>query len=79
MGGLGPASTVDYYMDLVKLCHEEYGEEVYPQIVIDSVDLGIHTEYFNQWDYKIIGDFMISLAEKYIRENNADALLLGCT
>lgn len=58
MGGLGPASTVDYYMDLVKLCHKEYGEEVYPKIVIDSVDLGIHTEYFNKQDYKTIGDFI---------------------
>ena len=58
MGGLGPASTVEYYLNLVKLCQKNLGEDVYPRIVIDSVDMGLHTEYFNRQDYQTIGDFI---------------------
>lgn len=76
VGGLGPASTVDYYMDLVKLCHENFGENVYPRIVIDSVDLGIHTEYFNKQDYKTIGDFIY---ESLVVLKNAGAEVAAVT
>lgn len=58
MGGLGPASTVDYYMGLVNMTLEKYGQGHYPKIVIDSVDLGKHTEYFNIGDFKTIGDMI---------------------
>lgn len=57
-GRISPASTIEYYMNLVKLCQESFGGDVYPRIVIDSVDMGIHTEYFNRQDYKTIGDFI---------------------
>lgn len=37
VGGLGPASTVDYYLGLIERCRAEYGADVYPEIGIDSV------------------------------------------
>ena len=36
VGGLGPASTVYYYLGLIKLCQSQYGENAYPKIIIDS-------------------------------------------
>lgn len=58
MGGLGPASTVEYYMGLVNMTLEHKGPECYPRIVIDSVDMGLYTELFEQNEYKAIGDLI---------------------
>lgn len=76
MGGLGPASTVEYYLELVRLCQKNWGEEAYPRIVIDSVDLGVHTEYFNRQDYQTIGDFIY---ESLTALKNAGAELAAIT
>ena len=70
MGGLGPASTVNYYLELVKLCRNEFGEEVYPCIVIDSVNMGVHTKCFNQQDFKTVGEYIY---ESLISLKNAGA------
>jgi len=58
VGGLGPASTVDYYMGLVGLTQKDGGPEAYPRIVIDSVDLGLHSKAFNAMDFKTVGDYL---------------------
>lgn len=39
VGGLGPASTIDYYKGLIDRCRQAKGDEVYPEIVIDSVNM----------------------------------------
>lgn len=57
MGGLGPASTIEYYTELVKLTLAEH-DNLYPRIVIDSVDMAEHTKYFDMQDYKTIADFI---------------------
>lgn len=42
VGGLGPASTVYYYLGLIKRCQSQNGENSYPKIVIDSADIHIN-------------------------------------
>ena len=59
VGGLGPASTIEYYKGLISLCQREYGADVYPEIVIDSVDMSRHTKAFNEQDYHLIGEYLI--------------------
>lgn len=39
VGGLGPASTVDYYFKLIEKYRCEFGIDEYPQIIIDSVNM----------------------------------------
>ena len=51
VGGIGPASTVDYYLGLIEKCRAEFGENVYPEIVIDSVSLTAATDFFAQNDF----------------------------
>lgn len=51
VGGIGPASTVDYYIGLIEKCRAEFGENVYPEIVIDSVSLAEATDFFAQNDF----------------------------
>lgn len=58
MGGLGPASTVDYYMGLVNMTLEKTDNSQYPRIVIDSVDMSKHDKLFDKHDYKSIGDLI---------------------
>lgn len=37
VGGIGPASTLDYYNDTVSFIHKQTG--TYPRIVIDSINM----------------------------------------
>ncbi|MGN1116418.1 MAG: aspartate/glutamate racemase family protein, partial [Candidatus Ornithomonoglobus sp.] len=64
VGGLGPASTVYYYLSLIKRCQSQNGESAYPKIVIDSADMSEHTEAFEKNDYdKICKLLLKSLAD----------------
>lgn len=59
VGGLGPASTVDYYLGLIERCRAEYGADVYPEIVIDSVNMSEHTDALLRSDYNKLCDLLI--------------------
>lgn len=59
VGGLGPASTVDYYLGLIDLCRKNKGQDVYPKIVIDSVNMSEHMEAFEKGDYDKVCDLLI--------------------
>lgn len=39
VGGIGPASTVEYYLGLIQKSLNEQNNSIYPEIVIDSVRL----------------------------------------
>lgn len=59
VGGVGPASTVDYYLGLVKICQQNQGKDVYPEIVIDSVNMTKHDEALTYGDYDKLCDYLI--------------------
>jgi len=62
VGGVGPASTVEYYLGLIQMCKKELGKNVYPEIVIDSVDMTKHEEAFSEKDHdKLCGYLLDSL------------------
>lgn len=63
MGGLGPASTVDYYLGLIEKTRSNYGEDIYPEIVIDSVDMNEHMEAFESSNYEKIGKLILESLE----------------
>ena len=55
VGGIGPASTVNYYLGLIEKVKAEFGENTYPEIVIDSVNLDYATKCFiNREDEKSV-------------------------
>ena len=39
VGGMGPVSTIDYYMDLIDMYREDLGLDEYPDIAIDSINM----------------------------------------
>ncbi|MFZ5990141.1 MAG: aspartate/glutamate racemase family protein [Bacillota bacterium] len=40
VGGLGPASTIDYYREIIEIYRKVNGNDNYPEIVIDSMNMG---------------------------------------
>ncbi len=59
IGGLGPASTVDYYLGLIERGRTQCGPDVYPEIVIDSVNMNEHTNALLAKDYDTLSGFLI--------------------
>lgn len=59
VGGIGPASTVEYYLGLVEKCRSEQGETVYPEIVIDSVNMTLHDDAFRKQDYEKLSEYLL--------------------
>ncbi len=61
VGGIGPASTVAYYLGLIERSRDEQG--TYPEIVIDSVDMLKHDAALNDSDYdRLCGYLLTSLS-----------------
>ena len=60
VGGVGPASTVDYYLGLVKICQQNQGKDVYPEIVIDSVNMAQHDKALAEKDYDRLCGYLLS-------------------
>ncbi len=63
VGGLGPASTIEYYSGLIELCRNEYGKDVYPEIVIDSVNMAQHTAAFDKGDFDEVARLLLKSLE----------------
>ena len=59
VGGIGPASTIEYYTGLIQKCQKELGENVYPEIVIDSVNMTVHDEAFRRKDYDKLCEYLL--------------------
>ncbi len=59
VGGIGSASTVSYYLGLIEKFRKELGETVYPEIVIDSVNMQIATDYIFSGDLKRSAELML--------------------
>jgi len=56
IGGIGPASTLDYYMGIIKGYMEKTGSENYPEILLHSIDLTEMVSFIklDRWDEVIL-------------------------
>lgn len=63
VGGIGPASTLDYYRGIVNSCLAQTGS--YPSVVIDSIDMNLMCGYFENQCYngvlRMISDSLVNL------------------
>lgn len=60
IGGIGPASTVAYYLGLIQKSLNEQNNSIYPEIVIDSVNMLRHDAALEKGDYSILGEYLLS-------------------
>ena len=58
VGGIGPASTIEYYRELVALYRNDAQQNKYPEIVIDSVDMTKHDKAIRDKDYNLLADYL---------------------
>lgn len=63
VGGIGPASTAAYYWGLIRKSLDGQGGRVYPEIVIDSVNMRRHDEMLAKGDYAALGESLLASLE----------------
>lgn len=56
VGGLGPASTIDYYKGIIEQYTKAFGNDNYPAIVIDSVNMKEIVERIALYDYEGVAE-----------------------
>lgn len=54
VGGLGPASTIDYYRDIIDDYRKIYGDDNYPELVVDSINMSKVVEKIVEKDYESV-------------------------
>lgn len=59
VGGLGPASTIDYYKDIIDIYRNEYGDDHYPEIVIDSINMNQIINGISSQDYDSVVAYLL--------------------
>ena len=63
VGGIGPASTIEYYRELVALYRKDTQLNQYPEIVIDSVDMLKHDKAIRNKEYDLLADYLMESLE----------------
>jgi aspartate racemase len=63
IGGVGPVSTVNYYLELNRLYHNDFGVDEYPEIVIDSLSLNKVTTALADERYDIVCETLKTSAD----------------
>jgi aspartate racemase len=67
IGGLGPASTIDYYQKIIALYRERTGDGSYPQFIINSVDLKKGLDFMDANNLTGMVDFLLAAIGKLAR------------
>lgn len=63
IGGLGPASTIDYYREIIDGFRKVKGDDQYPEIVIDSINMGELVSGIEAYDFSsVAGQLQKSIA-----------------
>lgn len=60
VGGLGQASTIDYYRDIVEIYRKANGDDNYPEIVIDSINMGELVKGIETHNYNNVADQLLN-------------------
>ncbi len=60
VGGLGPASTIDYYRDIIDKYRKVYGDDQYPEIVIDSINMNTLISGIINNDFDSVAAYLIN-------------------
>ena len=59
IGGVGPASTLDYYREIISGYRRATGGTNYPKIVVNSVDMTEMLQFTERKDFPGLADFLL--------------------
>lgn len=76
VGGLGPASTIDYYRDIIDECRKSLGDDQYPEIVIDSVNMGELVSAIERENYDSVASQLLKSIEN-LKNAGADFVVIA--
>ncbi len=79
VGGIGPESTLMYYRDIIARCHERSGNDEYPEIVIESVNMTRMLGYFLVEDFDGLADYLSAAIDSLARAGASFAALASNT
>lgn len=75
--GLGPASTIDYYLGIINGFREIKNNGSYPEIAMFNVDMNRMFEYTKAGDYQSITDYLAESVER-LKASGATAAVICC-
>lgn len=67
IGGIGPQSTIDYYLSLISLYQKRFETDHYPEIVIDSIDMTKMIGHGQSGDFAAMIDLLVNAARNLHR------------
>lgn len=79
VGGIGPASTIDYYRDIIDAYRRVYGDDNYPELVIDSINMGRMIESLTAKDYDGVADYLLESISNLERAGASFAVIASNT
>lgn len=63
IGGIGPASTLEYYNDIIRYYREIKQDGQYPALVIDNINMTQMLEYIEKHDFDSLLELLLSAVE----------------
>jgi len=79
VGGIAPESTVEYYRLLVRLWRARTGDDSYPKIIINSIDLTAMLRFVYASDFAGLTAFLLAELERLARAGAEVALFASNT
>ena len=59
IGGIGPASTIDYYQKIISSYRKQIAPDQYPLVLINSINLTECLDYMNAGKYHLLADYLV--------------------
>ena len=79
VGGIGPESTLMYYRDIVAHILAKSGDDQYPEIVIESVNMTKMLSYFEAGNFDGLADYLSAAVERLAHSGASFAALASNT
>jgi len=67
IGGLGPESTVDYYKLIIQKFRDRTGDNSYPELIIDSLNVTKGIEFLNTGQHEALADYLVSAVQRLVK------------
>ena len=67
IGGLGPESTVDYYKLIIQKFRERTGDNSYPELIIDSLNVTKGIAFLNNGQHEALADYLVAAVQRLVK------------
>lgn len=79
IGGIGPESTVDYYLSIIAKYRERVGDDSSPALIIDSLDVRRGLRMLDQNDLPDLIDYLAASLDRLVRAGAEIGLMAANT